>query len=300
MAKGTFFPRKPAGKVLLILDGHAAHESSIEMLEFAIANDIILMCLPSHSTQALQPLDRSFFKPFKVHYRHETQNWVKHHPQTPLKRIHVGALIGNAWTKSAVASNCISGFKITGIFPLNRNAVPEHFFQISDKSQTTSNVEMPTSSVPTNVDQASAASEQSVLQHTTAFPGTSTESNCLSEHTPSKHLQKISPLPVLKKKENKRKKSARVLDFVSIEAKKKKMEKKQRSREGNRVKENKNQTTTRGKNRKVRTDLQKMSRKVSSSESDVNELETENICLECLEEYYSTKLPVDWIQCIDC
>lgn len=43
-----------------------------------------------------------------------------------------------------------------------------------------------------------------------------------------------------------------------------------------------------------------MARKVSSSESDVDEPETENICLECLEEYYSTKLPVDWIQCIDC
>lgn len=157
-------------------------------------------------------------------------------------------MIGNAWTKSAVASNCISGFKITGIFPLNRHAVPEHFFQISDKSQTTINVETPTSSVPTNVDQASAASEQPVLQHTTALPGTSTESYCLSEHTPSKHLQKISPVPVLAKRENRKKKSARVLDFGLIEAKKKKMEKKQATREGYRLNENKSKTKTRGNN----------------------------------------------------
>lgn len=57
-----FIPRKPTGKVLLIADGHASH-CSVEVLELAEANDIILFCLPSHTTHYLQPLDRAFLSP---------------------------------------------------------------------------------------------------------------------------------------------------------------------------------------------------------------------------------------------
>ncbi|KAJ8939885.1 hypothetical protein NQ318_023225 [Aromia moschata] len=37
-----FIPRKPLGKVLLILDGHASHVNSVEMLEFAESNSITI------------------------------------------------------------------------------------------------------------------------------------------------------------------------------------------------------------------------------------------------------------------
>lgn len=60
--KDVFVPRKPQGTVLLILDGHSSHCNSVQMLEFAEENNIILLCLPSHTTHWLQPLDRSFFK----------------------------------------------------------------------------------------------------------------------------------------------------------------------------------------------------------------------------------------------
>ena len=53
----------------------------------------------------------------------------------PIKRVHAAMLISNAWGKSASVENCLSGFKATGIFPLNRNAIPDHFFNISDISQ---------------------------------------------------------------------------------------------------------------------------------------------------------------------
>ncbi|CAH1975507.1 unnamed protein product [Acanthoscelides obtectus] len=66
--KKHFLPRKSKGKIILILDGHSSHCSSVETLEFAQANDIILLCLPSHTTHWLQPLDGSFFKALKSHY----------------------------------------------------------------------------------------------------------------------------------------------------------------------------------------------------------------------------------------
>lgn len=48
-----FLLRKPVEKVLLILDGHASHCNSIEMLQFAESNGIVLICLPSHTTHYL-------------------------------------------------------------------------------------------------------------------------------------------------------------------------------------------------------------------------------------------------------
>ena len=131
-----FTPRKPPGKVLLIMDGLSSHQSCIEMLDFAAANDIILVCLPSHMTQALQPLDKSFFKHFKTFYKKQTQAWMNTH-QKQIKKVHAGSLIGNAWAKSATLDNAVNGFKATGIFPLNETVIPEHFFNISNTSSLT-------------------------------------------------------------------------------------------------------------------------------------------------------------------
>jgi hypothetical protein len=58
--KDHLFPRKRNGKVLIILDGNSSHVSDIDILDFANENDIVLLCLHSHSTHNLQPLDKCF------------------------------------------------------------------------------------------------------------------------------------------------------------------------------------------------------------------------------------------------
>lgn len=82
-----FIPRKPPGKVLLILDGHSSHSSAVNMLEAARDNDVILLCLPSHTTSALQPLDRSVFGPFKKYYFAETNHFMRTNPQKKTKPV---------------------------------------------------------------------------------------------------------------------------------------------------------------------------------------------------------------------
>jgi len=60
-----FLQQIPAHRpVLLTQDGHASH-ISIELKELAKANDVHLLCLPSHTTHILQPLDVGVFKSFK-------------------------------------------------------------------------------------------------------------------------------------------------------------------------------------------------------------------------------------------
>ncbi|XP_050300193.1 uncharacterized protein LOC126738797 [Anthonomus grandis grandis] len=56
--KDHFIPQNPAGKVLLILDGHA-----------------MLLCLPSHTTHYLQPLDKAVFKSLKSYFYNACHQW---------------------------------------------------------------------------------------------------------------------------------------------------------------------------------------------------------------------------------
>jgi hypothetical protein len=52
-------PRKPGGKVLIVLAGHSSHVSDTEIVDLGHENDMVLLCLHSHSTHYLQPLDRT-------------------------------------------------------------------------------------------------------------------------------------------------------------------------------------------------------------------------------------------------
>ncbi|XP_018359931.1 PREDICTED: uncharacterized protein LOC108759131 isoform X2 [Trachymyrmex cornetzi] len=133
--KDHFIPRKQNGKVLLILDGHTSHCSDINVLDFAAKNDIILLCLPSHTTHYLQPLDRSFFKPLKTYWQRVVTNWIISHPGQRLTRYQFGDLLCNAWNLATTVSNGTSGFKACGIFPYNPAQIPEHAFRISNTSE---------------------------------------------------------------------------------------------------------------------------------------------------------------------
>ena len=53
--------------VLLIFDGHSSH-ITIDVIEYARSNGLHLLCLPSHTSHILQPLDVGVFKSFKTFF----------------------------------------------------------------------------------------------------------------------------------------------------------------------------------------------------------------------------------------
>ena len=66
--KNHLLPRKPLETIMLILDGHTSYCSSLQVLELAEMNGILLMCIPNHAAHYLQPLDQSVFKTLKYHF----------------------------------------------------------------------------------------------------------------------------------------------------------------------------------------------------------------------------------------
>ena len=55
----------PSRPVLLVLDGHESH-ITIDVIEHARANEIHMLCLPSHTSHILQPLDVGSLSPLRL------------------------------------------------------------------------------------------------------------------------------------------------------------------------------------------------------------------------------------------
>ena len=121
-----FNSHRTQGKVILILDGHTSHVKNLEVLDFASQNDITMICLQPQTTHFIQTLDRSFFKALKVYYdqacKHSFQTmWVVLLPGYNLE-------IYFAWGKAATTGNATNEFRVCGIYPVDRYAIPDNAY----------------------------------------------------------------------------------------------------------------------------------------------------------------------------
>ena len=62
--------------LLLLMDGHSSHYES-SSVELAKENDVILFCLPPHTTQDSQTLDCTVFGPLKHHWSNVCHKYSK-------------------------------------------------------------------------------------------------------------------------------------------------------------------------------------------------------------------------------
>lgn len=114
-------------KVLLVLDGHTTHSKNLEAIQLARSNGVLLLQLPGHTTHRLQPLDVSIFKPFQTYYDEAICKWLRTH-EPPITQFEVAALLSEAYSRAATLSNAMSGFKATGIWPVDRNVFSDTDF----------------------------------------------------------------------------------------------------------------------------------------------------------------------------
>ena len=114
--------------ILLILDGHKSHTKNIELIEYARDNGIEILSLPPHTSHKLQPLDRTFFKPLKVAFNTACTSWMRLHPARRISIDKIGGLFNTTYLESATIEHAVTGFRCTGIVPLNRSILPETEF----------------------------------------------------------------------------------------------------------------------------------------------------------------------------
>jgi len=113
----------PASRpVVLLMDGHSSHFCP-DMIRMAAKEKIILFTLPPHTTHLTQPLDKVCFGPLKVAWRQACHRFCSQNVGRVVSIYDFSVLLSEAWNQSMTVKNITSGFKVTGIYPVDRNAV---------------------------------------------------------------------------------------------------------------------------------------------------------------------------------
>lgn len=118
---------KSQGPCLLIFDGAACH-LDLSIVDISDSLGINLYCLPSNTTHELQPLDKAVYRSFEHHWDAELLLFFDQNRDKKLTKARFNIILSSVWSKCMTHSNITSGFKATGLYPLNPQAIPETAF----------------------------------------------------------------------------------------------------------------------------------------------------------------------------
>ena len=87
----------------------------MDIIEKARENNVHLLCLPSHTTHILQPLDIGVFKSFKSHFSKACHRFITTNPGKVITTDIIASLVGEIWPLSVSAMNIMGGFRKSGL-----------------------------------------------------------------------------------------------------------------------------------------------------------------------------------------
>ena len=76
----------------------------------------------------MQPLDRSVHGPTKKYYESECNSWQLHNPGKTISIYDIAGMVGTAFPRALACANVISGFKVTGIYPFDKDVFTDADF----------------------------------------------------------------------------------------------------------------------------------------------------------------------------
>lgn len=108
--------------VILLMDNHESH-ISVSAIQLAKDNGVKLITLHPHTSNHMQPLDKSVFGPFKTYFNTAANELLMSpgHVGKPLTIYDIAGLVGKAFPLAFTPNNICKGFSSTGFHPLNEN-----------------------------------------------------------------------------------------------------------------------------------------------------------------------------------
>ena len=94
-----------------------------DTIQFAAKHQVIRFALPPNTTHISQPLDKGCFSSLKESWKQMCHDFFTANPSMVVTRCQFSQLFNQAWMKSMTISNITSGFKVTGIYPTDRQAL---------------------------------------------------------------------------------------------------------------------------------------------------------------------------------
>ena len=137
-----FLVYAPAGRPLLLLvDDHSSHFNPAFIRE-AANHGVVVFCLPPNTTHVSQPLDSTCFRSLKAFWWEACNDYMCQNPGKVVTLYQFSKLFASAFMKAMTPRNITSSFRVTGVFPPNRKAIP-----IPGYSEATRSTSTPTAKV---------------------------------------------------------------------------------------------------------------------------------------------------------
>lgn len=134
--------REKAGhhRRLLIVDGHNSH-LNLRFINYADQHPILLVFLPPHSTQRLQPLDVGLFGPLANYYTQEIDRFIAEYQGfVTISKRHFWKFFLEAYNRAFTMENIASSWEATGIEPFNSERILARIIKRKRKSDIIINV----------------------------------------------------------------------------------------------------------------------------------------------------------------
>ncbi len=109
-----------ARPILLLLEGHSSHYCH-DTVRLAAREQVILFTLPPNTTHLSQPLDNGCFGPLKTAWRQVCHEYLTDNPGRVITRYQFSSLFSKAWMQSMTIGNVTAAFRVTGVYPLDRD-----------------------------------------------------------------------------------------------------------------------------------------------------------------------------------
>ena len=119
---------------VLILDGYGSHIMCFRTLNYFVKHRVHVVCMPSHTSSLLQPLDVACFAPKKGHFKHDLHTvQLRLGSDRYIKTFQTPAIFEISLKEGCCSKNIKSGFDTCGIWPLSENwtTINRHKFQMS-------------------------------------------------------------------------------------------------------------------------------------------------------------------------
>lgn len=116
--------------VLLLLDNHDSH-LSIKGIELCRDNGVVILSLPPHCSHKLQPLDRTVYGPLKKYVNSLCDSWLRNNPGKTMSIYDIPGIVRDALPLAATPKNIQSGFRVSGLYPINRHIFNDDEFLTS-------------------------------------------------------------------------------------------------------------------------------------------------------------------------
>ena len=175
--------------LVLLIDGHSSH-NDLETAKLCKKNDILLYCLPPHSSHITQPLDVGFYGPLKASWKKAVAKYALDNIGQHVTKYTFAGVFREAWEHTVKLSTIVNYFRTSGIWPVDLKAVRQSKIAPSTiyKDHIPSEVTDPTESVNAKVSTCTSSTtsqekaSQLVLNTLEAVLSSATKSKFEQQH----------------------------------------------------------------------------------------------------------------------